>query len=606
MMKNKKILFLSSSLISLSAIIGFSVSCTTKNKTTAEEQEINDFIKKQNPKIKPDKEIKKYETLASTINTEEQVKEWFDNLPQSTPSVKVVFESTAALNPNASVLEVRYKLTSGSFEKIYSFQETGFKQSEPINDQVLLEQYVAKLDPKVKPSKENDKASTLASTINTEEKVNEWFDGLPQPNNGIQVKFISSTPDQSNPTSLVVTYLLTKGNYTHTFSFKAHFFKDPNPSNQPAQTFKDFSQRNSFRIRMQTLGPTNANDPTSIWAEAGTAWSLYFTKKYENMYDWYLMTNFHVLYKSVSYAKGFTTPPGINHGVTINEVELVKYLQNNNVTTFDHQKTFLNLATYDFYSEQYKSLLLTDDIPQFDTTNKHENYVTKDMIKSIQVITDYQNKNIELFSKVDSSGNTIYNLDAAILKLTLDFTGKPNFLNKNYQRPNLIEQYRKNKQYYIDNNFDPKLSTGVSIAGNPASGKKLMPVNIKSEFDLKYESLMIGSYTLNNLYGPYQWSRKYSEVKDALSPGASGSAVYQLKNNDFYNENQQYMWDKILPAGIYWGGQAVNGIGFDPDNNYWDTSFVPFIWSGKTDKNVDLSYNVWDSFINNLSNFDKY
>lgn len=469
-------------------------------------------------------------------------------------------------------------------------------QNSQNSDEQAVKEYIKYLKPKLKPEKESVKSQTLASSITTESQVKEWFTGLPESNNGIDVKFISAGISPNDSTILAINYQLTKNDYSISFQFiESGFLKETTDEN--ALSFKDFSQKNSFKIQLQTSDP-RVGDPTNISVTAGTAWSWYYEKNNtaNDLYDWYVMTNFHVVYKSVSYVKNISNS---------NPTQQIDYLSKNNVTEFDPNKYYLSLWNYDLSEKKYKTLLYTKNDNNWEQDQeKHQKVVTGDIIKEIKIITDYENKNMSLFSGYDQSKDKkLYNLDMSLIKITLDFSKHKDYVNKEYQKHNVVGTYQKDKNYFINNLFTPSLSTGVSIAGNPDSEHALCFAQVPTPFSLKYEGLSIGSAILNNLYGPFYWADKYEfDIKKQLSPGASGSAVYQLKTND---ENQLISWNRTIPVGIYWGGQAVAGIGIPNDNNYWNTSLMPFIFNGQTETNQKVNYNVFDNFLNNLETFRK-
>ena len=135
------------------------------------------------------------------------------------------------------------------------------------SDKEIVDEYVQNLNPTIKKDKEQLKATTYAADINSEIKVQEWFEGLPINNDQIQVSFISSLPDDNDETTLTVSYKIKCNQYEINYSFQEKGFKvyevispDPNLMN-----FKQFSEKNSFRLR---FGVINRK-----YYVNGTAWS---------------------------------------------------------------------------------------------------------------------------------------------------------------------------------------------------------------------------------------------------------------------------------------------------------------------------------------------
>ena len=79
----------------------------------------------------------------------------------------------------------------------------------PENDEMTLENFVANIKPTLKTNKENLKAQTLASSIQTEDDVKNWYDNLPQSQNGINVTFQYASSDNTKGV-LKIVYLIEK------------------------------------------------------------------------------------------------------------------------------------------------------------------------------------------------------------------------------------------------------------------------------------------------------------------------------------------------------------------------------------------------------------
>lgn len=80
--------------------------------------------------------------------------------------------------------------------------------------------------------------------------------------------------------------------------------KNPLPNPDPSWIertpveYRKFSEENSFRIRFQK---------EYDGYEQGTAWSWYIKNTGLNKYDWYLMTNLHVVSDAIAYQEGLQT-----------------------------------------------------------------------------------------------------------------------------------------------------------------------------------------------------------------------------------------------------------------------------------------------------------
>ena len=79
----------------------------------------------------------------------------------------------------------------------------------PENNERTLENFVENIKPTLKTDKENLKAQTLASSIQTEDDVKNWYDNLPQSQNGINVTFQYASSDNTKGV-LKIVYLIEK------------------------------------------------------------------------------------------------------------------------------------------------------------------------------------------------------------------------------------------------------------------------------------------------------------------------------------------------------------------------------------------------------------
>lgn len=160
-MKNKfKLGIFISSFFSLSLITATLVGCTnspsnniTQDKPTnpdgptdpdkpiigpiekTDQEIVDDFIASINITIKNDKKQLKQQTLASSINTQSLLEEWFDNLPSSNNEVNVTFILSSPINTNQKDLSIKYLISRNDINKEYVFIEYDFKEYIPIPSQ---------------------------------------------------------------------------------------------------------------------------------------------------------------------------------------------------------------------------------------------------------------------------------------------------------------------------------------------------------------------------------------------------------------------------------------------------------------------------------------
>lgn len=307
----------------------------------------------------------------------------------------------------------------------------------------------------------------------------------------------------------------------------------------------EFSQNNSFKVQTGRAGQGTM---------AGTAWTWYYKKTGNYSYDWYLMTNYHVVQQMI-------------------ENSLKNYNQTNG--TSELKKGSLNIIQLSKYSNnEYVPFLNSSD-----RSSPKPNIISYDDIKSINFISDNNNEILELFS--DSSKN--YNLDIAMIKISLDFSTRndKNDLINNHKSPNVWEMYQKlseeekNKFDFLNLKNSDK-QPHIYISGNPVSLKKLVQQYIS--------------------YDKYQWDNQNSSwISDYIPadkfniyPGSSGSAAYYLPNNNINLNN-------IVPIGIYniyWPDSNDNVTGYSP-------GWCPFVYNSNTNKH----WNIFDNFQNYLNKF---
>lgn len=570
----KHLLVVSSLAFTTGFLIVSTTSCLSKtNSNSSDLKDIEDFIKSIQVKLKDNKKDLKSTTLASTINTEEQVKEWFDGLPESNNEIKVKFVSASPLSIESQTLKVIYEISKGTESKNFEFEESGFKKPE--SDKEIVDDFISKIQkPTLKPNKQSEKANTLASSINSENKVEEWFDNLPKSQGDITVTFESAKEATQNSPILVVKYKVSKNTYSSTYEFTEDGFKIV--PEESLKDFGDFSLRNSFKVEFQITPLPEGGG--SYLTTGGTAWSWYYKKHSEYQYDWYLMTNLHVVNNAVSFINNFG-------GMVTNPSGLIEWYKNNQVTKLP--------PNYIFYLSKWTE---NNNYKVLATTSKNINddlAVKPESIKNVEIITDFNNDSVDLFSKSDESGKVLYNMDMALIKFEFDFSSRPNHLQESYKRPNVFATYESEKQKWIDNKFND--NQNIFVGGHPSAQNKLIYYEFTPPFDIEYGLLNYNDRILELLKAPYFHSKNW--VPDyKLTEGASGSAIYQKLLN------QSFSWSNIVPIGIYWGGLAPydGGTEFKP-------SLIPFIvdrtFTDTLDKKeVNLQYNIYDNFAKYIAN----
>lgn len=574
----RKHLLVASSLTLITSFLIVSTSCLSKTSSNSSDiKDIENFIKSIEIKLKESKKDLKNTTLASTINNEDQVKQWFDGLPVSTNDIKVKFVSSSPSLTDSSTLKVIYEISKGNESKNFEFEESGFKKPEL--DKEVVDDFISKIQkPTIKPSKESEKVNTLASSINSEAKVEEWFDNLPKSQDGITVIFESAQELTGNSSSLIVKYKVQKNDYSSFYQFIEHGFKIV--SMESLKDFGDFSLRNSFKVEFQITPLPEGGG--SYLSSGGTAWSWYYKQHSQYEYDWYLMTNLHVVNNAVAFLNNFTTDGVI--GVS-NPEGLLNWYKNNQVTKLP--KNYIFYLSKWTENNNYKVLASTSENLNDDLAVKQE------QIKSVEIITDFNNDSVDLFSKSDESGRVLYNMDMALIKFQFDFSAKPSHLQDSYKRPNIFATYESEKQKWIDNKFND--NQNIFVGGHPSAQNKLIYYEFTPPFDIEYGLLNYNDRILEKLKAPYFHSKNW--VPDyKLTEGASGSAIYQKLLN------QNFSWNNIVPVGIYWGGLAPyeGGTRFKP-------SMIPFIvdrtFTDTLDKTeVNLKYNIYDNFAKYIAN----
>lgn len=320
------------------------------------------------------------------------------------------------------------------------------------------------------------------------------------------------------------------------------------------ESLRVFSEENSFKLEMQIDKP---DEDGYFFVSSGTAWSWHYNKKSETNYEWYLMTNFHVVNSSIDY---LVNESSSNYDQSYSK--LLDYYSKNYLTRIPIDNFYFSLSKYNGIKENendfgYSSI--------FNTFEQKENV----SINSIDIITDFDNDNIELFSK----GNE-YNLDMSIIKI--DLTIKNIYFNAKYVS-DPYSLYRNSSSLMIEQN-KPIVSNEKQtyIFGHPAGHHEMVGVILDEQnIEHKIEYLINSEETIfQKLKAPYyilnHWYQEFP-----LTGGASGSPIYQ------FNDLNESLWE-ILPVGIYWGGFA-----FEDDSYNFKPSFIPFI-----------EENLYDVFLN--------
>ena len=143
------------------------------------EMTLENFVENIKPTLKTNKEDLKAQTLASSIQTEEDVKNWYDNLPQSQNGINVTFRY-ASSDDTKGMLTVYYQIQKGSYVTSFYWETLGFQietpsTSQPSEDQdrIDVEDFISKLtNPVIKENKKSEQATTTAENIRTQTEIN--------------------------------------------------------------------------------------------------------------------------------------------------------------------------------------------------------------------------------------------------------------------------------------------------------------------------------------------------------------------------------------------------------------------------------------------------
>ena len=354
--------------------------------------------------------------------------------------------------------------------------------------------------------------------------------------------------------------------------------------------YEDYSQKHSYKVQLRISDNKASN---------GTAWSWYWKQQQSNssLYDWYLITNFHVVNEAIAYNLNLTTEGNSNKVVISDANALLDAYHNKYKFTFDNNNV-LDESWFSLY--RWKTGSTKDEYTHL---LGNSNSTLRNCVKEFSIIADFENNDIDLFSKLNNQNTAQdYNLDMALIKITFDFSSyenpgipndNPGIPNENPDIPNenpIIQSYSPVLNFQnaatAERRYNENLK--IFIAGHPVAKQKLVGVEIDSKFIPDYKSLeSFEDPILKKLKAPYLYSSN-NYTNFPLSGGASGSAVYQDINypiDSNPNPVQTIDWTKKVPVGIYWGGQSTT--------NTMKPSFIPFIVT----KQAYGGYNIFNNFI---------
>ena len=354
--------------------------------------------------------------------------------------------------------------------------------------------------------------------------------------------------------------------------------------------YEDYSQKHSYKVQLRISDNKASN---------GTAWSWYWKQQQSNssLYDWYLITNFHVVNEAIAYNLNLTTEDNSNKVVISDANALLDAYHNKYKFTFDNNNV-LDESWFSLY--RWKTGSTKDGYTHL---LGNSNSALRNCVKEFSIIADFENDDIDLFSKLNNQNTAQdYNLDMALIKITFDFSSyeNPGIPNENPGIPNdnpgipnenpIIQSYSPVLNFQNSTTAERiyKENKKIFIAGHPVAKQKLVGVEIDSKFIPDYKSLeSFEDPILKKLKAPYLYSSK-DYTNFPLSGGASGSAVYQDINypiDSNPNPVQTIDWTKKVPVGIYWGGQSTT--------NTMKPSFIPFIVTNQ----AYGGYNIFINFI---------
>ena len=250
------------------------VNSCRSNLPENDEMTLENFVANIKPTLKTNKENLKAQTLASSIQTEEDVKNWYDNLPQSQNGINVTFQY-ASSDDTKGMLTVYYQIQKGSYVTSFYWETSGFQIETPSTsqpsenqDRIDVEDFISKLtNPVIKENKKSELATTPAENIRTKENIEEWFDGLwsSDEEKGIQVSFLRTETNSNNSSiakgTLRVYYQIQKGSYTIDFYWETPGFQIETPSTSQPSKPQDQIDVENF---VANINPTLKTDKENL------------------------------------------------------------------------------------------------------------------------------------------------------------------------------------------------------------------------------------------------------------------------------------------------------------------------------------------------------
>lgn len=288
------------------------------------------------------------------------------------------------------------------------------------------------------------------------------------------------------------------------------------------------------------------------------------------------MTNLHVVSDAIAYQEGLQTSDG-----TLDKSKFLNYAKSNYKTSFDINQYYFKLSTWSDANNKYQDVVTNylDNGVDFSNVATTENGA----LKSVEIITDCDNSNIELFSGKN------YNIDIAIVKISLDFSNNLKLLDFQGNRPNTYQNYlnasssQKQRDLYYDENKN------IYVGGNPVNANTLITKCFSYDsWDAKYRDWKDDPIPILSLLREPYYLKKNLMNKDfhQLKEGASGSEVF-LTNYD-----QNNLWE-TLPFALIWGVEEFG-------NNENKLGILPLVVDSPF-YGVDVQYNIYENFKNELS-----
>lgn len=341
---------------------------------------------------------------------------------------------------------------------------------------------------------------------------------------------------------------------------------------------KNFSILNSYRVSM-------ANKKNSNMHVSGTAWSFDWKDNDNdktNGFDWYLMTNYHVVQDVVE----------SNSNAKVNSSHTVT------------KPSDFRLEFYTGAGKNYKSLF---------SESKRDS--------DVEIWTDYNNTLI-------SSGNDLfsgdrYNLDMALIKIKInenDLQHQKDLFSKDgvnfslNDDPNSHVSFPyKNWEFKKDRTIKkPIINQDIYIAGNPGDPGKLVGAILekeKTKWDSSASNFLTSSKNLKYRFiqPNFKTTTSFNDPQtDApgkwiLGHGSSGSAVYmhnyfnkfEAQSTNLNNANTSQLMQELVksvPVGIFWGG-------FNSSDKLFSPAFTPLEWNGGSSHNQP-TYSIFQNWYN--------